>query len=111
MALSSDAIDVMLDELGTVAVYAGLLDETDTEISGGDPAYARKAVTWAAASGGSIAANGTLPSFDVPAGTVSKVILCSALTGGTTYATIDVENEVFAAQGNYTLTSLTISGS
>lgn len=37
------------------------------EISGGSPAYARKALTWAAASGRSKALAATLPVFDVPA--------------------------------------------
>lgn len=111
MAFAEAAINSMLDHLGTEITYAGLLGaDGTTEITGGSPAYARKAITWAAASGSSMAANGTLPSFDVPAGTVTKVILCSASSGGTTYATIDVTDEVFAAQGTYTLTAVTLSG-
>lgn len=99
----------MLDHLGTEITHAGLLGvDGATELTGGSPAYARKAVTWAAADAGSMAANGTLPSFDVPACTVTKVIFCSALSGGTTYATADVTDEVFAAQGVYTLTAATL---
>ena len=107
---SATGKETMLDALGVLVTYAGLLDGTDTELTGGDPAYARKAITWAAASGDDMAANGTLPVFDVPAGTtVNKVIYCSASTAGTTYATDDVTNEDFTNQGTYTLTSATLS--
>lgn len=52
------------------------------EISGGSPAYARKAVTFAAASGGSRAQTGTAV-FDVPAAaTVQFVGFWDALTAG-----------------------------
>jgi len=111
MAFSAAAINSMLDHLGTEITYAGLLDGSNVEATGGTPAYARKAVTWAAAAGSSISGNGTLPAFDVPAMTVNKVILMGASTAGTTYNTIDVTDEVFAAQGTYTLTALGLSGS
>jgi len=39
------------------------------EVTGGSPAYARKSLTWAAASGGSKAIAATLPTWDVPAST------------------------------------------
>lgn len=39
------------------------------EVTGGSPAYARKALTWAAAAGGAKALAATLPTWDVPAGT------------------------------------------
>jgi hypothetical protein len=95
----------MLDDLGVVAIYAGLLDGSDVEVTGGSPAYARKSITWGAAANGSKALSNS-PVFDIPAGvTVSKIILCSALTGGTTYATYDATNETFAGQGTYTITS------
>jgi hypothetical protein len=103
-----DGKNVMLDALGDVAVYASLHIVNGTEVSGGTPAYARKAITYAAASGGSMAANGTLPVFDVPACTVAFVGLYSASTGGTKYATIEVTNEVFAAQGTYTVSAGTL---
>lgn len=53
------------------------------EISGGSPAYARKAVTFDAASGGSRAQSGTAV-FDVPGSTTVRYIgFWTALTGGT----------------------------
>lgn len=53
------------------------------EPTGGSPAYARKAITWSAASGSSKAASSS-PVFDVPAGTqIAFVGLWSAATAGT----------------------------
>jgi len=109
MAYEDAGKNLMLDALGVPITYVGLLDETDTEITGGSPAYARKAITWAAASGGAMSANGTLPVFDVPAGTtVNKVIFMSAISGGTKYAEADITDEVFTNQGTYTLTSVAL---
>jgi hypothetical protein len=82
------AKNLMLNALGgtnppTSASHVALFDETDTEISGGDPAYARQSVTWAAASGGE-KANSAQVSFNVPAGTtVRSWGAYSASSGGT----------------------------
>ena len=109
MAYEDAGKNLMLDALGVVITYAGLLDELDAELAGGAPAYARKAVTWAAAASGEMAANGTLPTFDIPAATtVAKVIFMSASTAGTKYAEADVVDEVFAGQGTYELTAITL---
>jgi hypothetical protein len=65
-----------LDETATggithAALHSGYPGTTgaNNELAGGSPAYARKAVTLAAASGGTKALNGTLPTFDVPGST------------------------------------------
>ena len=109
MAYEDAGKNEMLDTLGVLITYAGLLDDGDSEVTGGSPAYARKAITWAAAAAGSMAANGTLPVFDVPAGTtVNKVIFMSAISGGTKYAEADITDEVFTNQGTYTLTSVAL---
>ena len=76
-----------------------------SELSGGSPAYARKAVAWNAATGGAMddSTNGAV--FDVPAGaTVAFVGLWDALTNGNFLGYADVTDEAFAAQGTYTLT-------
>jgi hypothetical protein len=71
------------------ALFLGLhttLGSAGTEVTGGSPAYARKAITWNAAASGlkQIAAAVT---FDVPAGTtVVAVQLWSASTAGTSRA-------------------------
>lgn len=54
------------------------------ELTGGAPAYARKALTWAAAASGSKALAATLPTFDVPASTTVRWLgFWTALTAGT----------------------------
>lgn len=104
----------MLDHLGTEAVFVSLHDGDpgDTganEISGGSPAYARKAIAWASANGGSMAKTATNPVFDVPAGkTVKYVGHWSLVTGGVWSGAAPVTNEVFAGQGTYTLTGDTL---
>ena len=109
MPYSILAKNAMLNALGALAIYVSLHDgdpgESGTaEISGGSPAYARKSVTWNAANSGSMD-DSNAPVFDVPAGkTVKYVGFWSALTTGTFYGSAAVTNEVFAAQGTYTLT-------
>lgn len=75
------------------------------EISGGSPAYARKAIAWNAAADGSMddSTNGAV--FDVPAGAqINAIGYHSALTVGTLYALDDdITQEIFAAQGTYTV--------
>lgn len=76
-----------------------------TEIAGGSPAYARKAVAYAAAANGIADDSTNGAAFDVPAaGVVDAVGLHSASTAGTLYGLIPVTQETFGAQGTYTLT-------
>lgn len=75
------------------------------ELTGGSPAYARKAIAFAAASGGIIddSTNGAV--FDVPAGAVVDYVgFFTAITAGTLEAIDDLVSESFAGQGTYTLT-------
>jgi len=78
------------------------------EATGGSPAYARKAATWGAAATGTVSLTNQ-PVFDVPVGTYRRVGFYSAITGGTYYGDGDITDEVFAAQGTYTITSGSIS--
>lgn len=81
-------------------------DSGASEISGGSPAYARKAVNWNAAAAGSLD-DSTAPVFDVPAGTtVAFVGMWDALTVGNFLGYADVTDEAFAAQGTYTATDI-----
>ncbi len=118
MPYSTTAKNLMLDALRgtnpTVALAYGSLHTADpgdtgaNEVTGGTPAYARKAVTIGAASAGAIAATNQ-PVFDVPGGTtVTHVGFWSAVSGGTFLGYADVTDEVFASQGTYTLTSATL---
>ena len=80
------------------------------EVTGGSPAYARKAVTWNAAVSGTIDDSTAPIVLDVPAATtVSWVLFTSHIstsigTAGILRGVVDVTDEVFAAQGTYTVT-------
>ncbi len=74
-----------------------------TELSGGSPAYARKASNWAAASGGAKTASPA--AFDVPSGaTVADAEFWSASTAGTYYDGGAVTSQTFSSQGTYQVT-------
>lgn len=76
---------VLITHIGiaTSAVDPGTgTNSAGTEATGGSPAYARQAVTWAAASGGTKSNSGAL-TFDVPAGTYAYFLLMNASTGNT----------------------------
>ena len=94
------------------ALHTALPDASwANEVTGGSPAYARKAITWAAAAGGSMALAATFPTFDVPAGTtVAYVSFGTAVTSGSCLGYWDVTDELYAGQGVYTLSAaLTVS--
>jgi len=111
MPYSTLGKNAMLNELGSLAVFASLhsgdpADNGANEISGGSPAYIRKAIAWEAAGSGTMNKNAS-PAvvFDVPGSTtVSYVGFWSAVSVGTFYGSADVTDEVFAGQGTYTLT-------
>lgn len=74
-----------------------------SEVSGGSPAYARKAITWGSASNGVI--TGTV-TFDVPAGTtITWVGVWSLVTGGNFLDKGAVTSQNFASQGQYTVSA------
>ena len=100
---------------GTSAAYAALFTSdpggTGTvvgEVTGGSPAYARKAITWGAPAAGVVTATVT---FDVPISTtVTFAGVCSAATGNTLLDKGAVTSQNFASQGQYVLSlSATIS--
>ncbi len=110
-ALTTAGKNKMLDDEAAVWAYAAAHNvdaptDNTTEPSGGSPAYARKALTWASASSGSKALAATLPTFDIPAGfTVKSIGIWSAATNGTLYGYFDVTDEAFAGQGTYAVSS------
>lgn len=114
MGLNNTAKNLMLDALGAVAVFASLhtADPGSTgtsEVSGGSPAYARKAITWNAASAGNLDNNGN-PTFDVPASTtITHIGFWSAVTAGTFYGGQAVTNETFGGQGTYSTTDVDLA--
>lgn len=105
MAMEVVYRNAIADYGATQITHIGLVDELGTELTGGSPAYARKAVTWTTASDGTIRPSVDL-TFDVPAGTtVGGWRAYSALTAGTNYGGADLTQETFAGQGEYTLLS------
>jgi hypothetical protein len=105
MAMSEAFRNYMLDggDGADIITHIGLVIVAGTEISGGDPAYARKAVTWAAASGGIRRPTADL-TFDIPASTtVAGWRGFTAATDGTNYGGKEVTQETFAGQGQYKL--------
>lgn len=115
MALEDNARDLAIDAIvggiSHLGLHTGFPATGGNEISGGAPAYARQAVTWAAAtgSGSRTRAINEQPTFDVPAATVSSIGAHSALTAGTLRGGADVTDEVFAAQGQYQVTAFSIT--
>ena len=115
MALSTSGKNKAADGVTAVVAYLSLhtADPGGTgasEVTGGSPAYARKAVTWNAASGGAghIASSVT---FDVPGSTtVAYFGMWSASTSGTYYGGGALSaSETFGAQGTYTLTDADVA--
>lgn len=109
MALTIAALNYILDKLsadGKVAYMALFTDNiASIELTGGSPAYARRAVTWSPASGGVKNLNGSLPIFDVPACTVRSVGFYDSLNGGIMYGFYNVDDQTFATQGSCTVTA------
>lgn len=78
MSLPDVTKNLMLDAFAGVADFASLHDGYPgttgaNEISGGTPAYARKAMTWNAAAAGNLDSNAT-PVLDVAAGTEVRFV-------------------------------------
>lgn len=92
---------------GAAATHAALYTTAPggtagTEVTGGSPAYARKAITWGSAAGGVITATVT---FDVPTGTtVVGAGVHTAITAGTYLDGGTVTSQAFSSQGTYALT-------
>lgn len=102
------ARNVMLDALGAVCVRIalhtgdpGAANTAANEVSGGG--YARQAITWNAASGGSIDSSNA-PAFSIPAGTTVSWISGWNSAGTVRYWKKDVTDEVFGSAGTYNLT-------
>lgn len=102
--------NLMLDALAEEATHVSLHDGDPgengaNELSGGNPAYARQAVTFGVASNGEVTISNT-PEFDVPGeSTVEYVGFWDSASGGTLLGSGQVEKEVFGAQGKYQLTA------
>jgi hypothetical protein len=111
-ALSLAERQRLLDSFGTTYGFASAhsgdpgATGTANELTGGTPAYARKAITWATATSATPSVKAlvaTFPVFDVPPGsTVSYMGFWTLATGGVYGGAIDVTDEVYAGQGTWT---------
>lgn len=103
--------NLMLNALGAVATYASVHTATpnssgSNEASGGS--YARVAVSFGAASGGSMS-HGSL-TWNVPAGTFTHIGYWSAPSGGTFYGFDDLaSSEVFGSAGTLNVSGGTLT--
>lgn len=100
-----DALAALVTRIALHSADPGGANSASNELSGGSPAYARKTIAWNAASGGAID-DSTAPVFDVPAGSTVAYISGWNTAGTVRYFKKAVTNEVYGAQGTYTLTDL-----
>lgn len=80
----------------------GTTSSPANEVTGGSPAYARKATAWSNSTGGVI--NGTAVTIDTPAGTITHISLCSAVSGNNMVDKSDIVDVVMSAQGQIVVT-------
>lgn len=107
------ARNAMVDALAALAVRwaahtgdPGGANSATNEVTGGSPAYARKAVAWNAAASGEATQNGDVV-LDIPAGTTVAWVSLWNSAGTVRYLKKDVTDEVFGAQGTYTIKGTT----
>lgn len=116
MALNDTAKNLMLDALATAITHFSLHTEdaaaAANEIDGGSPAYARKSASWGSAASAEVETDSTFV-FDVPAATSVKSVGFFGHESNATpfYGGANLTDEVFAGQGTYTLTSVTLTAS
>lgn len=109
MGFSISGKNVMLNALAVVAAKASLhsgdpgADGAANELSGGSPAYARKAVAWNAADAGNINLDGE-PVFDIPPGGSVRYAGFWDAAGTIYYGAALLTQEDYTGQGTYTLT-------
>ena len=113
-SLSNNGKNAALNGLAAVAALASAhtadpgVNGTANELAGGTPAYARKAITWGTASGGTVALVATFPVFDVPPATT--VAFIGLWTAAAAYlGCFDTTDEAFVNQGTLTVSAGSVS--
>ena len=97
-----DAIAALCLRLALHTGDPGGANSATSEVTGGTPSYARKAVAWNAAGSGAATQNGNVV-FDVPPATTVAYVSGWNTAGTVRYFKKAVTNEVFGAQGTYTI--------
>jgi len=98
-----DAIAALAVRVALHTGDPGAADTAANEVTGGSPAYARKAIAWGAANGSGVATASGDVVLDVPAATTVSWISLWNVAGTVRYLKKDVTDEVFGAQGTYTV--------
>ena len=101
-----DAIAALGTRWAAHTADPGGANSATAEVSGGSPAYTRKAVAWNAASGGTATQNGDVV-LDIPAGTTVTYVSLWNTAGTVRYLKKAVTSETFGAQGTYTVKGTT----
>jgi len=101
-----DAIATLATRWAAHTADPGAADTATAEVTGGSPAYARKAVAWNAASAGAATQNGDVV-LDIPAGTTVTYVSLWNTAGTVRYLKKAVTSEAFGAQGTYTIKGTT----
>ena len=101
-----DAIAALGTRWAAHTADPGGANSATAEVSGGSPAYARKAVAWNTASGGTATQNGDVV-LDIPAGTTVTYVSLWNTAGTVRYLKKAVTSETFGAQGTYTVKGTT----
>jgi hypothetical protein len=105
--VGQDAISALALRVAAHTGDPGGANSATNEVTGGSPAYARKAIAWDAASGGSAAQSGTAV-IDIPAGTTVSYISYWNTAGTVRYLKKAITPEAFGAQGTLTISGATL---
>jgi hypothetical protein len=105
----NDMLDALTVDLASLHTGDPGAAGTSNEVSGGSPAYARQAITFAAASSGSRAAS-SQPLFDVPGSTTVSWVSFWTNTGTVFIGSVQLGTpETFGSQGQFRITSASLS--
>lgn len=83
----------------------GTTGAATNEVTGGSPAFARKALTWGGVSASAI--TGAAVPYDIPSGTTVTtfgVCVSTTLTTADVRDSVAITSQAFASQGTYTIT-------
>ncbi len=102
--MNNSYLDAIADHGTGLIDFLGLVTSTGGELSGGSPAYARMAVTWTSDGAGIRRPDADI-TFNVPASTTvgGWRAFASSSAGADEYGGADLDNEIFASQGEYRL--------
>jgi hypothetical protein len=111
MALNTAALNAEATTLATDAAYLSLHTADPGATGTNETSAARVAAAWGGASGGAITTSSKNFTGGAASGACTYVGLWSASTAGTFYGGFALSgDQTFNAAGQYTLTSLTITG-